>query len=411
MRRLACIVMVLTLALLPAYSRAATPPNASAQVQQGKYLAVLGDCTACHTTPGGAFLAGGAPLQTPFGALVPPNITPDPTGIGGWTDAQFIRAMRLGTAPGWKHLYPGFPYIYFTKISTPDLLALHAYLNTVTPVSHVVVANQLPFPYNIRLAMIGWNLLFFSPGRFVPDPQQSATWNRGAYLVDGLGHCGACHTAKNLLGGDKTSRYLQGALLAGWYAPGLSGDARTGLGGWSAQDIIDYLKTGHNRQDAAAGPMADVVEHSTSLMTPQDLQAITEYLKSQPAPAGLVAPSPIPATTPAMQTGAATYQANCAACHTSAGTGIPNLFPALAGSAVVQSPNPATLIRVIFQGVQSARTPQAPTGPAMPTFGWKLSDAEIADVATYIRNAWGNAATPVKQAVVSNARAKLVTLN
>ena len=316
-----------------------------------------------------------------------------------------------GIAPGWKHLYPGFPYIYFTKISKPDLIALHAYLNTVKPVSHAVVANQLPFPYNIRLAMIGWNLLYFSPGQFKPDPQQSAPWNRGAYIVDGPGHCGACHTAKNFLGGDKTSRYLQGGLLSGWYAPGLTGDPRTGLGNWSAQDIIDYLKTGHSRQDSAAGPMADVVENSTSFMTLQDLQAVTEYLKSQPVPANVIVPTPIPVTNPAMQVGAAIYQANCAACHTSAGTGVPNLFPALASSAVVQSPDPATLIRVIFQGVQSARTMEAPTGLAMPSFGWKLSDAEIADVTTYIRNAWGNAAAAVAQDVVRNARPKLVSSN
>jgi mono/diheme cytochrome c family protein len=393
-------ILGVSLALLGGSARADAHADL---VKQGQYLATAGDCTACHTAPGGAYLAGGEPLQTPFGALVPPNITPDATGIGGWTDAQFIHAMRRGVAPGWKHLYPGFPYLYFTKVSTSDLVALHAYLNSVPPVSHAVVANQLPFPYDIRLSMIGWNLLFFSPGRFAPDPAQDAEWNRGACLVEGLGHCGECHTAKGALGRDKTGMYLQGGLLAGWYAPGLTGDPRTGLGQWSVQDIIDYLHTGHNRKDSAAGPMAEVVMDSTAYLSLADLRAIAVYLKSQPAPEPQ-APAPVAANDPAMQEGARVYQDNCAACHTSSGAGIPGLFPALAGSAVVQSPEPATLLRVVLQGVQSSYTAQAPTGLAMPTFGWKLSDAQVADVLTYIRNAWGNAATAVSADDVTKAR-------
>jgi mono/diheme cytochrome c family protein len=396
------ILAVLTLALIPAFSHADEHADL---VKQGQYLATAGDCTACHTAPGGAFLAGGAPLQTPFGVLIPPNITPDRTGIGGWTDAQFIHAMQHGVAPGRKHLYPGFPYVYFTKISKADLVALHAYLNSVPAVSHAVVPDRLPFPYNIRASMIGWNLLFFSPGEFKRNPAEDDEWNRGAYLVDGLGHCGECHTAKNLLGGDKTSQYLQGGLLAGWYAPGLTGDPRTGLGKWSVQDIIDYLQTGHNSKDSAAGPMADVVMDSTTYLTPGDLKAIAVYLKSQPGPNTPV-PASIAATDPAMQAGATIYQDNCAACHTSSGAGIPKLFPALAGSAVVQSPKPATLLRVVLQGVQSSSTEQAPTGLAMPTFGWKLSDDQISDVVTYIRNAWGNSGSAVSANDVTKARAR-----
>lgn len=378
-----------------------------ALVQRGKYLVVAGDCTACHTSPGGAFLAGGVPLQTPFGVLVPPNITPDKTGIGGWTDAQFDRAMQHGRAPGWKHLYPGFPYIYYTKVSKSDLTAIHAYLNSVYPVANAVVANRLPFPYNIRALMIGWNVLFFSPGRYKPNPAQTAQWNRGAYLVEGRGHCGACHTAKNFLGGDQTSHYLQGGLLAGWYAPSLNNAPRTGLGSWSVQDIVDYLGTGRNEKDGAVGPMAEVVMDSTSHLTRADLTAIAVYLKSQPAPA-MPAPVPLAAADPAMRAGAEIYQDNCSVCHTASGLGVATLFPALAGSAVVQSAEPATLIRVVLQGVKSSTTVQAPTGLAMPTFGWKLSDTKIAEVLTYIRNSWGNAAPAVPQDKVTKARDALV---
>jgi mono/diheme cytochrome c family protein len=404
MRRLVRALAALGLALVPVLGSADSP---SSQVQRGQYLAVAGDCTACHTAPGGAFLAGGVPLQTPFGRLVPPNITPDPTGIGGWTDAQFIRAMRHGIAPGWKHLYPGFPYVYFTKISDSDLTALHDYLNTVKPVSHAVVANQLPFPYDIRASMIGWNLLFFAPGRFKPDARQSEVWNRGAYLVEAPGHCGACHTPKNFLGADKESRYLQGGLLGGWYAPDLTGNPRTGLGKWSVQDIADYLRTGHNAEDSAAGPMADVVMNSTAFMTPQDLQAIAVYLKSQPSYSDTAAAVAVPASAPAMQAGAKIYQDNCAMCHAPDGSGVTRLFPPLAGNAVVQSPDPATVIRVVLQGIQSSYTSQAPTGLAMPTFGWKLSDAQVADVTTYIRNAWGNVAPAVTETHVDKARKQL----
>lgn len=283
-------------------------PQEFTQIKRGRYLALLSDCASCHTVPGSNQpFAGGRPIETPFGNIVAPNITPDPeTGIGSWSDEQFDAAIRNGLRPEGSHFYPAMPYNDYTKMSRDDVLAIRAYLNTVTPARNAVVANTLPFPFNIRAAMRLWNALYFNEGDYKPDPKQSTEWNRGAYLVDGPGHCGACHTPKTFLGGDKTGQYLEGAYLQGWSAPDITNDSQLGLGAWSKEDLVSYLKSGHNRVTAATGPMGEVVTLSTTHMTDPDLRAIATYLKSLPGKSS--GGSALHADDPAMVAGAAMYR-------------------------------------------------------------------------------------------------------
>jgi mono/diheme cytochrome c family protein len=271
----------------------------------------------------------------------------------------------------------------------------------VPQVRHAVRVNQLDFPFDIRAGMAVWNVLYFRPGPWVPVAEKPPEWNRGSYLVDGLGHCGACHTPKTALGGDDVARPLAGGLVLGWNAPALDADPRTGLGRWSVDEIVAYLASGHTARAAAGGPMAEVVEDSTSRMSDADLRAIALYLKQRPASPVAGAAPPDSAT---MQVGAAIYADACAACHTATGAGVARLFPALTGSAAVQADDPASVLRVILHGARSAATDAAPTGAAMPGFGWKLSDAQAAGVATYVRNAWGNAAPAVSAVQARRAR-------
>ena len=377
-------------------------------IERGRYLAVLSDCSACHTKPGGKPFAGGLALQTPFGTLVAPNITPDQeTGIGNMTSAEFLAALHDGRGQNGKRLYPAMPYPAYTKMSDDDVLAIRAYLATVAPVSNSVISNQLPFPLNIRLAMVFWNTLNFAPGRYQPDPQKSAEWNRGAYIVEGAAHCGTCHTPKTILGGDKNGHTLTGATLQGWFAPDITNDSRKGIGGWSKDDLIQYLKTGANNWTLASGPMAEAVTHSTSRMTDEDITAIAAYLKDSDNSRSAPKPDPVAASNNAMRAGAAIYKDSCAACHRDAGTGEAHLFPRLAGSAQVQSDDPTTLVRVVLQGTRAASTPSMPTAPAMPAFDWRLNDAQVAAVLTYVRNNWGNAAPAVSVDVIAKQRASL----
>jgi mono/diheme cytochrome c family protein len=277
----------------------------------------------------------------------------------------------------------------------------------VAPVSNKVISNQLPFPLNIRLAMVFWNALNFTPGRYQPDPRKSAEWNRGAYIVEGAAHCGTCHTPKSFLGGDKNDQALAGATLQGWFAPDITNDSRKGIGGWSKDDLVQYLKTGTNNWTLASGPMAEAVTHSTSRMSDEDISAIATYLKDSGLGGPAAKPAPVAANDEAMRAGAAIYKDSCAACHRDAGTGEVHLFPRLAGSALVQSDDPTTLLRVVLQGTRAASTPDMPTAPAMPAFDWRLNDAQVAAVLTYIRNSWGNAASPVAAAAVSGQRTSL----
>jgi mono/diheme cytochrome c family protein len=387
---------------------AAEDSQAFEKIERGRYLAVLGDCISCHTAPGGKPFAGGAALETPFGALIGPNITPDiATGVGAWSEEDFRRAMHEGIGRGGARLYPAMPYPAYTKVTRDDVSAIWAYLRSLDPVRNEVQPNQLKFPFNVRRpATSTWDLINFQPGVFQPDPAKSNAWNRGAYLVEGLGHCGTCHTPKNITGGDRGSEALQGALLQDWYAPDLTEDPRTGIGSWSIEEIVRYLKTGANSYDIASGPMAEAVSNSTSKMTDADLLAIATYLKDR-APRSGRAVTALAAANPRMVAGQAIYEDRCAACHSHSGAGVPNLFPRLASAPLVQSADPTSLIRVVLIGSRAVATSAAPTAPAMPAFGWNLNDTEVADVLTYVRNMWGNAASAVQPEDVTKLRGRL----
>ena len=423
-QRLPALILAVVLILLIgfiAYLQSAKRPQMSAaqaiplggnqsfdQIERGRYLTVLSDCAGCHTAPGGEPFAGGLTMQTPFGNLITPNITPDrDTGIGNWTDAEFVSSLHEGRGRGGERLYPAMPYTAYTKMTQDNALAIRAYLSTVDPVRKKVVSNQLPFPLNIRASMLAWNFLNFVPGRFQPIPQKSAVWNRGAYIVEGAAHCGTCHTPKNLLGGDKTSAALTGGTLEDWFAPNITGDTRKGIGNWSSDDIAHYLKSGANAWTLASGPMAEAVSHSTSQMTDADIAAIATYLKDRATVQTATSPVTLDANSGVMRAGAAIYEDSCSACHMRSGVGAANLFPRLAGSSLVQSDDATTLIRVVLEGSRAVATAAKPTAPAMPAFDWRFNDTQVAAVVTYIRNAWGNSAAAVSTGTVTNLRTKL----
>ncbi|MEI2264546.1 c-type cytochrome [Erwinia sp. CGal63] len=382
------------------------PPGAAdaAAVARGKYIAIAGDCVACHTAPESknAF-AGGYSISTPFGGIFASNITPDKeTGIGNWTERDFYRAVRHGKGKEGENLYPAMPYNAYVKVSDRDMHDLWMYMRSVKPVRYAVPETNLGFPYNIRLAMMGWNLLFFKNSGFKADLSRSAEWNRGAYLVEGLEHCGACHTPKNLLGGDRDA-WLQGSNLSEWHAPDITANSYTGIGGWSEQQIVDYLKLGSNHVAVASGPMAEAVTNSTQHLSDGDLRAMAVYLKSQPD-SGTRKPQPLAADDSNMKMGANVYSANCTACHNSDGKGIPNLATSLAGNPALQAEDASSIISTILQGGRGAVTQGNPTSGAMPAFAWKLSDEQVAAAATYLRNSWGNAASAVKPEEVAGKR-------
>lgn len=374
-------------------------------VTRGRYVAIAGDCAACHTAPHhGKPFAGGYALQTPFGTLLASNITSDKnTGIGAWSEQEFNRAVREGKGRHGENLYPAMPYNAYVKVSDQDMHDLWAYMQTVPPVDNEVVSNQLPFPFNIRLMMMGWNLLFFDNTPFKPVAGASEQINRGAYLVQGLGHCAACHTSKNFLGGDKGGAFLQGGELAGWHAPEITGDPYVGVGGWSDAQLVQYLKTGSNHVAVASGPMAEAVTNSTQHMRDEDLYAIAAYLKELPGSATR-RPAILNANTPLMQQGANVYSANCSACHNSDGKGINQLASSLAGNPGIQAENAQSLITTVLEGGRGAVTVDNPTSGAMPSFAWKLSDQQIAATLSYIRNSWGNAAPEVSAKQVADVR-------
>lgn len=385
------------------------PPTAAdaAAVARGRYVAIASDCTACHTQPDSKLtMAGGYRISTPFGGIYASNITPDvATGIGNWTERDFFRAVRHGKGKEGEHLYPAMPYNAYVKLTDQDMHDLWMYMRSVQPVHYQVPETHLGFPYNIRLAMMGWNLLFFKNAGFQTDVNQSAAWNRGAYLVEGPEHCAACHTAKNLIGGD-TSEYLQGSNLAEWHAPDITPNQYTGIGGWSNDQIVQYLKLGSNHVAVASGPMAEAVTNSTQHLSDADLRAIAVYLKSVPASA-TQRPQPLATDNAQMKMGANVYSANCTACHNSNGKGIPNLAAGLAGNPGLLADDSSSIITTVLQGGRGAVTLGNPTSGAMPSFAWKLSDEQVAAVATYLRNSWGNAAPAVTADEVAKARAAL----
>ncbi len=379
-------------ATLAAPATAQQKPAAAAPqtlAQRGEYLARAGDCVSCHTAPGGQPFAGGLRLDTPFGYMLSPNITPDKdTGIGNWTSNDFYRALHHGVNKRGQDLYPTMPFDFYTKVTRADIDAIFAYLRTVTPVRNAVVVNHLDFPFNIRMSMLGWRELYFREGTFKPDPSKSESWNRGAYLVEGLGHCSDCHSPRNLLGGIEKSKDYTGAVVDGWFALNLTSDITTGLGAWSVDDIATYLKTGaYPGKTTVLGPMAEVVQNSLSYLTDADLKAIAEYLKSIPADSTLRTGRK--ALDVSRQAGAKLYVDNCAGCHQSQGRGVPNVFPPLAGNGVVLAADPANIFKVVLGGIPA----QGKFSP-MPSFAGVLTDEQITAIANYVRTSWGNNAPP-----------------
>lgn len=369
------------------------------QIERGRYLALAGNCAGCHTVRGGAAYAGGLGIGTPFGTLYASNLTPDRAhGIGSWSAAHFWRAMHNGRSKDGRLLYPAFPYPSFTRITREDSDALYAYLSSVPSAATPNTPHRLRFPYDTQAALAVWRALSFTPATFVADDAQSSEWNRGAYLVEGLGHCIACHGARNVLGATQDKRGLSGGLITGenWYAPSLTSKREASVADWETRHIVALLKNGTAPGASVSGPMADVVFRSTQHLSEADLTAMAVYLKKLPDR------TPAPTETPPqrrdvgpLERGARIYDQRCAYCHGDAGQGVPGAFPPLAGNRAVNLETPVNLIQLVRQGGFLPATTGNPRPFGMPPFGHVLDDKEIADVLTYVRGAWGNDAPAV----------------
>jgi mono/diheme cytochrome c family protein len=385
-----------------AVGRAQTIPSPET-IARGKALTDAADCASCHTADPARPFAGGKRIDTPFGGIYSPNLTPDrDTGLGAWSDEEFYRALRYGVARDGSRYYPAFPYPNFTKLIRDDILAIRAFLGTLTPIRNTVPSPELRWPLNYRVVMRAWNFLFFRPGIMMPDQSKGAAWNRGRYLAEGAAHCGACHTPKNIFGADKRDQAYGGGLIKRWFAPRLDGAERSGLKSWSVDDIAEYLSSGRNAKSHAGGLMAEVVVNSTAKMSDADIRAIAVYLKDLPAGAPEPAVSPPPPAE--MAAGKAVYARACIACHEADGSGAPRIYPPLPGNANLQAADPSSTLRIILDGAQTVTTPRAPNTGSMPAYARQLSDQQLADVANYIRNSWGNAAPLVTPAQVRKAR-------
>ncbi len=361
-------------------------PGPSDPVGHGEYLTRAADCMPCHTGPAQPAFSGGLPLNTPFGLMVSPNITPDKkTGIGLWTDEQFYRVLHDGIAPGGTFIYPTMSFTSYTKMTRQDVLDIKAYLFSLKPVVVRRDVNQLTFPFNIRLSLLGWRMMFFQAGTYQNDPTQSAVWNRGAYLVQGPGHCGECHSPRNFLGAMLLGRSLAGGIVDNYYAPNISADPDSGIGARSVDQIKQFFRTGAEQNlGVAYGPMAEVVHFSLRYLTDADLTAIATYLvgaEKRPDTSARIAIKPAQ-----LAAGRALYDGNCAQCHQASGSGVPNAIPNLAGNAAVVATLPNSVIAPMTNG-----EPGGGTYGAMPSFAGALSNAEMADIANYARTSWGNA--------------------
>ena len=369
-------------------------------VKEGAYLAIAGDCISCHTAPGGKSFAGGLKMENQFGYLLTPNITPDmETGIGAYSKDDFFRVLHDGVNKKGQDLYPFMPFEAYTKITRADSDKIYDYLRTIPAVSNRIEVNHLDFPFNIRTSMIVWRELFFKAGIYKPDPTQSAVWNRGAYLVEGLGHCSSCHSPRNLMGAIKNSKAYTGSVIDGWYALNITSNPLTGLGKWSAEDIANYLKTGsYKDKTSVLGPMTEVVHNSTSKMTDADLLAMGTYLKTIPSNSKLSENrKKVDAT---HLTGAKLYIDNCSGCHQSSGRGITNVIPPLAGNPVVMAEKPNNIIKVMLEGIK-----QRDGYIAMPSYAANLNNEEILEISNYVRSSWGNGADPnVTKSLVESIR-------
>lgn len=385
--------------------------QAASPAAAGEYLARAGDCIACHTARGGAPFAGGLELPTPFGRMFTPNITPDPeTGIGTWTADDFYRAMHEGKSKDGTLLYPAFPYPSYTKVTRADSDAIFAYLRTVAPVRRKNTPHALEFPYSQRSLLLGWRALYFQEGEFAPDPKQSAEWNRGAYLVQGLGHCDACHASRNLLGATVKEKELGGGLipLRDWYAPSLASNREAGLGQWDLDEIVSLLRTGVSQRGAAFGPMAQVVHDSLQHVSEADARAMAVYLKSLAVADAPADPGPARMTEAqakaSYEAGARLYDRHCKACHGRNGLGVPPMVPPLAGNQAIAMESPVNPIRIVLFGGFPPSTQGNPRPFGMPPFAYALGDQEVADVVTYMRRSWGNRASAVSAGDVAKYR-------
>ena len=423
---LALLVMAFIVAVSTPYwfatkREAAVDIRDPALIQQGAYLARAGDCAACHTAPGGRPFAGGLAMQTPMGTIYSTNITPHKTrGIGNYAYADFERAVRRGMRPDGAPLYPAMPYVSYVVAADRDIQALYAYfMSSVEPVEQDNQATTIPWPLNMRWPLAWWQLLFAQPRAFVADASLGASQQRGAYLVEGLAHCGACHTPRGAAFQEKVVRdggnatYLSGSVLEGWYAKNLRNEG-TGLASWTEDQLVDFLRTGRTERTAAFGGMADVVTHSTQHLSADDLRSMARYLKQLPARAGRAeAWSPKADTTTVRlragdysEPGATRYVEHCAACHRLDGRGAPRVFPALANNSIVFADDPSSLIQVTLAGGAMPRTPHDKMAFVMPGFD-QLRNREVTEILNFIRNGWGNHGSAISESDVARMR-KLV---
>ena len=384
----------------------------STQIERGKYLALAGNCASCHTTENGEFMAGGLPFETPFGKIYSTNITPDSgTGIGNWTGGQFLDSMRRGVRPNGEHLYPVFPYTAFTKITNEDVAALFAYLKSIPAIRQETKENEVSFPFNQRWLMSVWKMVYFDERVYETDKSKSAEWNRGAYLVNALAHCSACHSPRNLLGAENSDMAMTGGVffdkvpsgsVRPWSSPNLT-SAPSGLGLWVHEEVTAYLRTGRNSFVETFGPMNEVIMNSTRNLNDVDINAMTIYLKSLPSKETDTGST---ANNKVLGMGRTLYNLHCGTCHLPTGLGDEEVAPRLAGgSLVVQTSNPASLINVILDGPESPDPPlPAKWRNPMEDFRYLLDDEEIAALASYVRNSWGNTAGKVTAKQVAKQR-------
>ncbi|MEW5547646.1 c-type cytochrome [Pseudomonas soli] len=396
----------------------ATPFSASdsanaALVSRGEYVARLSDCVACHSLPGKAPFAGGLEMATPLGAIHATNITADREhGIGAYSLADFDRAVRQGVAPGGRRLYPAMPYPSYAKLSDDDVRALYAFfMKGVQPAAEANIPSSIPWPLNLRWPIALWNGLFAPTTAYAQKPDQDPLWNRGAYIVQGPGHCGSCHTPRGLAFNEKAldesgAPFLAGALLDGWYAPSLRQDHNTGLGRWSEAEIVQFLKTGRNRHAVVYGSMTEAFNNSTQFMSDDDLSAIARYLKALPGdPRRDGAPWQYQATAAAPGApGAHTYATRCASCHGADGKGQAEWMPPLAGATSMLAAENASAINITLNGSQRIVAAGVPDAYRMPAFREQLSDREIAEVLSFARSAWGNQGGAVQAKAVGELR-------
>ncbi len=390
--------------------KAAAVADPVAQLRRGEYLARAGNCAACHTARGGQPYAGGRAIATPFGDVYGSNLTPDrKTGIGDWSADDFWRALHNGKSKDGSFLYPAFPYPNFTKVTREDADALYAYLRSIPAVEQANREPALRFPFNQRYLLAFWRALYFSPGEFNPEPTQSVQWNRGAYLVQGLGHCAACHTSRNALGGSVTDSELAGGMIPmqSWQASSLTSAPDSGLGAWQLSDIEALLHTGVSAKGAVYGPMAEVVGASLQHLSAGDINAMAVYLKALPDKAG--ATSHIVADRSAeavavLKSGARLYEKHCAECHKSDGKGQPPAYPPLAGNVSLTAAPPTNAIRIVLNGGFPPSTAGNPRPHGMPPYSIAFNDEEVAAVVSFIRTSWGNKGTMASPNQVNRLR-------